>query len=257
MAWPTSTLAPVVERSSRRVDLSVVIPAYNERERLPRTLEAIGSYLQARGGKSEVIVVDDGSRDGTAEAAAAEVAGLRERGVAVDLLRHAENRGKGAAVRTGFAASSGEVVLFSDSDLSTPIEDTERLLEAIRGGADVAIGSRAVEHRRLVEKHQPWRRELMGRVFNLLVQAVLLPGLHDTQCGFKAFTGDAGRRLLAATRSDGFEFDVEVLYRARRARLRIAEVAVRWRHAEGSRVSAVRDSARMFLALFRIRRQVG
>jgi dolichyl-phosphate beta-glucosyltransferase len=153
-------------------------------------------------------------------------------------------------------ASRGAVVLFTDADMSTPIADAELLLAALRDGADVAIGSRAIEGRRLVEQHQPWHRELMGRIFNLMVQAILLPGLWDTQCGFKAFHGDLARELLGATESEGFEFDVEVLYRARRRGSHIREVAVHWHDVTGSRVSPLRDSARMFAALFRIRRRV-
>jgi dolichyl-phosphate beta-glucosyltransferase len=152
-------------------------------------------------------------------------------------------------------AATGRVVLFTDADLSTPIADVEKLLDAIAAGADVAIGSRALD-RTLIEVHQPWLRDRMGRVFNLFVQLILLPGLKDTQCGFKAFRRDAARDLFGATQSDGFEFDTEVLYRARRSGLAIREVPVRWRNNPDTRVNALLDSPRMLLALFRIRRLV-
>lgn len=239
--------------SGRVVDLSVVVPAYNESARLPATLAAMASYLATTPLETELIVVDDGSADDTAKLAeefVANQAGAR-------VIRHEGNRGKGAAVRTGVLASAGDVVLFSDADMSTPIADVERLLAVINSGVPVAIGSRAAEHRRLVEVHQPFHRELMGRVFNLMVQAILLPGIWDTQCGFKAFKGDVARDLFAATKSDGFEFDVEVLYRAKRKGLQMREVAVHWRDERNSRVSPLRDSMRMFAGLVRIMRHVG
>ncbi len=231
--------------------LSVVIPAFNEASRLPPSLDLILAYLRASGRTHEVIVVDDGSRDSTVAA----VDTLNGTGADVRLVRHQVNLGKGAAVRTGVLASRGDIVLFTDADLSTPIADAEPLILAIEGGADVAIGSRAL-NRDLVEVHQPIYREAMGRVFNLFVQALLLPGLHDTQCGFKAFRGDLGRELFGATVSTGFDFDPEVLYRARRRGLAIRGIPVHWRNSADTRVSAVRDSTRMFAALFRIRRIV-
>ncbi|MEA2645114.1 MAG: hypothetical protein QOE92_197 [Chloroflexota bacterium] len=232
-------------------DLSVVVPAYNERNRLPPSLRAIDAYLRERGLPGELIVVDDGSSDGTA----AMVEEMVEEGLALRLIRHPENRGKGAAVRTGMLAATGRLVLFTDADLSTPIADVERLAAALDSGADVAIGSRAVD-RRLVQVHQPLARELMGRVFNLFVQAIVLPGLKDTQCGFKAFRGEVAHELFEPLISQGFEFDPEVLYRARRRGMSIVEIAVHWRNNPDTRVSPVRDSMRMFASLFRIRRQV-
>lgn len=231
--------------------LSVVIPAFNEASRLPRSLGLILEYLRASGRTYEVIVVDDGSRDGTVAA----VDTLNGEGADVRLVRHQVNLGKGAAVRTGVLASKGDIVLFTDADLSTPIADAEPLISAIKDGADVAIGSRALD-RHLVEVRQPLYRETMGRVFNIFVQALLLPGLHDTQCGFKAFRGDIGRELFGAMVSRGFEFDPEVLYRARRRGLVIREIPVHWRNSADTRVSALRDSTRMFAALFRTRRRV-
>jgi dolichyl-phosphate beta-glucosyltransferase len=231
--------------------LSVVIPAYNEAARLPPSAEKILEYLRGTGRSYELIVVDDGSKDSTVET----VEAMNKAGAGVRLVRHPVNLGKGAAVRSGVLASTGELVLFTDADLSTPIEDAELLIAALRDGADVAFGSRAI-NRGLIEVHQPLYRESMGRVFNLFVQALLLPGLHDTQCGFKAFRGAVGRSLFEATESTGFDFDPEVLYRARRRGLVIREIAVHWRNSPDTRVSAVSDSARMFGALFRIRRRV-
>lgn len=232
--------------------LTVVIPAYNESRRLPPTLRTVERFLREGNRRSELIIVDDGSSDDTA----AGVDQMIREGLKLHLLRHDGNRGKGAAVRTGMLAASGDIVLFTDADLSTPIEDVERLIAALEAGADVAIGSRALD-RSLIEVPQPWIRDRMGRVFNLFVQAILLPGLKDTQCGFKAFRRDAARDLFGATEADGFEFDTEVLYRAKRSGLRIREIPVHWRNNPDTRVNAVSDSARMLLGLFRIRRKVG
>jgi dolichyl-phosphate beta-glucosyltransferase len=232
-------------------ELSVVIPAYNEEARLPSSVERVLEYLRQGSRSYELIVVDDGSRDGTAET----VDVMNEAGAGIRLVRHPVNLGKGAAVRTGVLASKGDLVLFTDADLSTPISDAAPLIRALEDGADVAIGSRALD-RTLVEVHQPVYRESMGRIYNLFVQGVLLPGLHDTQCGFKAFRGDVGRSLFAPMESRGFDFDPEVLYRARRQGLVIREIPVHWRNSPDTRVSALKDSARMFSALFRIRRRV-
>ena len=231
--------------------LSVVVPAYNEARRLPPSLRAIAQYLREGGRRGEIIVVDDGSSDGTSDL----VSALGAEGLQVRLIRHEANQGKGAAVRTGVMAASGDVVLFTDADLSTPIEDAERLLAAISDGADVAIGSRALD-RSLVMVHQPWIRDRMGRVFNLFVQLILLPGLKDTQCGFKAFRGGLAQELFGATQTDGFEFDTEVLYRARRRGLVTREIPVHWRDSPDTRVNALLDSPRMLVGLFRIRRLV-
>jgi dolichyl-phosphate beta-glucosyltransferase len=224
--------------------LSVVIPAYNEAERLPPTLLRIAAALAGR--ECEIVVADDGSRDGTAEAALAlGLPGLR-------VLRAERNRGKGDAVRRGMLGAVGARRLMTDADLSTPIEDLARLEAALDAGADVAIGSRAVADSQ-VEVHQPFYREAMGRLFNACVRGLLLPGLHDTQCGFKLFTAAAAERAFARSVLDGFGFDVEVLYAARRAGLRIAEVGVTWRNDAATRVTLGRG-ARAFADLLAIRR---
>jgi dolichyl-phosphate beta-glucosyltransferase len=232
-------------------ELSVVIPAYNEARRLPPTLRQIEAYLRSSGRSAELIVVDDGSTDGTVEA----LDGLMRDGLRMQLIRHSENQGKGAAVRSGVMAASGRLVLMTDADLSTPIKDVEPLIKALSNGADVAIGSRAVD-RSLIEVHQPIHRETMGRIFNKFVQVILLPGVKDTQCGFKAFRTEAAQELFGSMITTGFDFDPEILYRAHRRGMKIVEVAVHWRNSPESKVSAVKDSAGMFVSLFRVRRRV-
>jgi dolichyl-phosphate beta-glucosyltransferase len=224
--------------------LSVVIPAYNEALRLPATLARVRDHLAARAAAHEILVVDDGSTDATAEVA-------RAAGGPVRLLRHEPNRGKGYAVRRGMLAATGGRRLMSDADLSTPIEELARLEAEIDRGFDVAIGSRAVAGAR-IEVRQPAYREAMGRLFNRLVQALLLPGLADTQCGFKLFTAAAAEAAFSVSRLDGFSFDVEALYVARRRGLRIAEVPIVWRNDTATRVG-VGGGAAAFLDLLRIR----
>jgi len=225
--------------------LSIVVPAYNEAQRLPETLAKLGRWLGSTTLHTEVVIVDDGSTDGTAEVA-------REAGGGnITLLRHQPNRGKGYAVRRGMLAARGERRLMTDADLSTPIEELPRLMRELDHGAEVAIGSRAVAGA-CVEVHQPAYREAMGRVFNRLVQLLLLPGLEDTQCGFKLFTARAAEEAFGACRLDGFSFDVEALFVARRRGRRIAEVPVVWRNDEASRVSLGGGGA-AFADLFRIR----
>ena len=209
--------------------LSVVIPAYNEARRLPSTLTRVREHLGARGVEHEIVVVDDGSTDATAEVA-------RAAGNAVRVLRHQPNRGKGYAARRGMLAATGERRLMTDADLSTPIEELAKLEAELDRGFDVAIGSRAIAGAR-IEVRQPAYREAMGRLFNVLVQALLLPGLSDTQCGFKLFTAEAAEAAFTPCRLDGFSFDVEALYAARRRGLRIAEVPVVWRNDAATRVS--------------------
>ena len=231
-----------------RVDLSVVIPAYNEVDRLPASLERIIAYFGTRSVDYELLVVDDGSSDDTAAAAEAILAPLGERG---RVLRNPQNMGKGVSVRRGMLAARGARVLFSDADLSAPIEELPKLEQAIDAGAGVAIGSRGVD-RSLIEERQPMLRNLMGRVFNLVVQMCAVRGIRDTQCGFKLFAAEVVSPIFARTRVDRFGFDVEVLALAQRLGIVIAEVPVRWHDSPGSRVTLY-QGARAFLDPMRVR----
>jgi dolichyl-phosphate beta-glucosyltransferase len=210
-------------------ELTVVIPAYNEAARLPRTLERVRAFLDDRGGDYELLVVDDGSQDGTATRAR-EAGGPR-----LSVLSNDGNRGKGYSVRRGMLAARGRRRLMSDADLSTPIEELPRLWARMDEGYDVVIASRALPGAR-IEVHQPAYRENMGRLFNLLVRLAVVPGLHDTQCGFKLFSAAAAQAAFSASRLDGFAFDVEALYLARRRGFRVAELPVVWRNDAATRV---------------------
>ena len=224
------------------------MPCYNEEARLPRTVARIEAYLDARRPDYELILVDDGSGDGTRgvmDAAAKDHAAVR-----VETLPH--NRGKGRALAVGVEAARGDPILVTDADLSTPIEELEKLQAALDGGAGVAIGSRALRQSR-VEVSQPLYRVLMGKGFNLIVQAVLLPGIWDTQCGFKLFRADVAHRVFAGLVTDGFGYDPEVLYRARKQGVKIAEVPVVWRNSAPTKVSPVKSSLDMFRHVIRIR----
>jgi glycosyltransferase involved in cell wall biosynthesis len=230
--------------------LSVVIPAYNEASRLGRSLEAIYSYLEEIYPDSEVIVVDDGSTDETAQIAERNF--KRKGSLRTRLIRVNPNRGKGHAVRTGLLASAAPVALFSDADLSTPISETAKLMSAIDEGYDLVLGSRALD-RSLIGVHQPRRREQGGRIFNLMVRlATGLPYI-DTQCGFKAFRMSSCRPIIHAAVIDRFSFDVELIYASHLAGLRLKEIPVRWDHNDGSKVDVLRDSWRMLNEVRRIR----
>lgn len=225
--------------------LSVVIPAYNEENRLPATLDRVREWLAARGLEfSELIVVDDGSGDNTA-GVAANRAGVR-------VLRNPGNRGKGYAVRHGMLEARGEWVLYSDADLSTPIEEADSLYQAaVKSGAVIAIGSRALD-RSLVSVHQSGFREGSGRLFNVIMRAVTGLSFRDTQCGFKLYRGDAARRVFSAQKLDGFSFDVEDLYIAKKAGLKAVEVPVHWANVEGTKVSMA-QGVKSFVDLVTIR----
>lgn len=227
----------------------MVIPAYNEAKRLPRTLVATLSYLQTRGLEAEILVVDDGSADNTTKVAQAFTG--------VTALRYEPNRGKGHAVRYGVLRASGERVLFMDADLATPIEELAKLEAALDAGAAVAIGSRPLRESELTVR-QPLLRELCGRVFNKAVQAVATPGIQDTQCGFKLYSREAAQEVFSRCQLDGFSFDVEALFLANRLGYRIAEIPVRWAHQEGAaafptRAAYLKQGLRMLRELVRIR----
>jgi dolichyl-phosphate beta-glucosyltransferase len=232
-----------------KIELSVVIPAFDERERIGASLDSMRGWLEERHPSHEVLVVDDGSRDETA----AIVARAAERWPRLQLLRLDANRGKGAATQRGVLQARGAWVLCSDADLSTPIEEADRLLEAGRR-ADVVIGSRSIEGADITRR-QPLHRVLMGRVFNIATRAVT-PGHHaDTQCGFKLFRRDPARDVFSRLTIEGFAFDVEVLYLAHRLGYRVAEVPVTWHNDERSSVRIWRDPAKMFVDIFQIRRR--
>ncbi len=228
--------------------LSVVVPAYNEEDRLGKTLEEMISYLDSRGTSYEVFVVDDGSGDATKHL----VEKLHQEHPCVDVLSYPENHGKGYAVRLGMMSARGERVLFADADGSTPFAEIARLEAALDKGADIAIGSRAIAAKDIT-LNTVWYRKLPGRIFAGIVNFLILPGVADTQCGFKLFSGKAAKAIFAKQRSHGFSFDVEVLFLARRAGFRIVEVPINWTNMPGSKVSLFRDSLPMILDVVKFR----
>jgi dolichyl-phosphate beta-glucosyltransferase len=235
--------------NSQPLDLSIIIPAYNEEYRLPNTLDRIVAYVQARPYRAEIIVVDDGSSDGTATL----VNTYRQRHSELRLVSNGTNRGKGFSVRHGILEARGEITLFTDADLSTPIEEADKLLAALRDqGYDAAIGSRAID-RSLIEVHQSIIREQAGVFFNRLVRWIMRIGFSDTQCGFKAFRRERSRIIFEQQRIERFGFDPEILFLAKRHELLVAEVPVRWSHDTGTKVNVFADGVRMFLDLLVIR----
>jgi glycosyltransferase involved in cell wall biosynthesis len=232
---------------------SIVIPCFNEAARIGQTLCTTLDYLRDVSPESELIVVNDGSTDATGTIARKILA---ETKIATRLLENFPNRGKGAAVRSGLLAAGEPIGLFLDADLSTPLGETPKVIGPIANGeVDIAFGSRALD-RSLIGIHQPWRREQAGRVFNLLVRVATGLLFWDTQCGFKAFRLNVCRPILEAASVQSFAFDVELLFLAHRAGLRIREIPVRWNHAEGSKVSFFRDSLLMLREVIGLRAQV-
>lgn len=229
------------------IELSIIIPAYNEEKRLPQTFDRIRDYLRGRSCTVEIIVVDDGSSDGTVRLVETTKAHWPE----LRLVKNPGNRGKGYSVRHGMLEARGNVVLFTDADLSAPIEEADKLLVALTKH-DVAIGSRAMD-RSLIEVRQPWYRETIGIIFNGVVRVVLGLPFADTQCGFKAFRGGSSRIIFEQQRIERFGFDPELLFLARRHGLTVAEVPVRWANDLATRVDAVRDGLAMFFEMFTIR----
>src|SRR5215469_157502 len=228
-------------------ELSIVIPSFNEEKRLPGTLERIATYVTASGRNTEVIVVDDGSTDGTVQVAESFRGAIEN----LRVVSNGRNRGKGYSVRHGSLEARGEIVLFTDTDLSAPIEEADKLL-AKMGEYDVAIGSRAV-NRDLIAVHESKFREFAGIVFNRIVRIILRLPFVDTQCGFKAFRREKCRIIFEQQTIERFGFDPELLYLARHHGLRTVEVAVRWAHSPATKISMWRDSLQMFLDVLVIR----
>jgi dolichyl-phosphate beta-glucosyltransferase len=228
--------------------LSVVVPCYNEQDRLPATVAAIQRYMAERGLDYELILSDDGSRDGTAAVIASAMNGSAK----VRMVKLPLNRGKGRALAEGVAVTRGDRVLLTDADLSTPIEELPKLEARLAAGAGVAIASRSISGSQIVIS-QPIYRVLMGKTFNLIVQVLLLPGLWDTQCGFKLFRGDLARDIFADLKTDGFGYDPEALYLAKKRGERIDEIGVIWRHSAPTKVAAFRSSFDMFKDVIRTR----
>ena len=229
--------------------LSIVIPAYNESLRIGKTLEEVRKYAAAKPFETEVVLVDDGSSDRTAEI----FREFQSRCPGTRVLRNQVNRGKGYSVRRGVLEARGQVILFTDADLSAPIEEADKLLAALESAAaDVAIGSRALD-RKLIGVHQPWRREFGGRCFNLFVRLFTGLRLHDTQCGLKLFRRDSTRRAFELQRVERFGFDPEVLFLIQHFGGKIVEVPVRWNDNPATKVHFLHESARMFLDLIVLR----
>lgn len=238
----------MTRESHSQPDWSIVIPAYNEEDRLPPYLAAIQDFFATTPWSVEVIVADDGSVDRTASL----VEQLADRWPALKIHSLPHNQGKGAAVRQGILRARGKRILFADADGATPISELHRLSKALDEGADIAIGSRAIlDSETHVETS--WRRRVIGRTFHALVSIVGVRRIRDTQCGFKAFRAEVALPLFDTLTIDGFGFDVEVILLAQRADLRIAEVPVNWTHVDGSRISIFRDSPRMAMDVVSVR----
>lgn len=227
--------------------LSIVIPMYNEEKRIGGTLRRILEFMKEKNYTWEIVAMDDGSRDRSIAVAKEILAGAPHR-----VIPNEQNMGKGATIRRGMLEAKGDLRLFTDADLSTPIEELDKLKDAINRGHQVAIGSRALKESQLIQR-QPWYREMMGRTFNLIVQILHLPGIKDTQCGFKLFTSEAAEAVFPRQSMTGFCFDVEILTIAKRLGYRIAEVPVRWIDSPQSKVSPIKDSMKMFWDLLRLK----
>jgi len=234
-----------------RLELSVIVPVYNEEKRVSKTLKEAFAYLKAKRITAEVIVVDDGSSDKTVE-----VVGRFKKMATpkqtLKILKHTINKGKGAAVKTGALTAKGNIVLYMDADNATPLSEYEKFKPAFKNNVDVIVGSRAID-RKQVKVHQPLYREIIGRIGNIIIQLLVVPGISDTQCGFKAFTHNAAKTIFPLQTIERFGFDVELLYIARKRRFSMLETSVIWRDDPNTRVNALRDSIRTFTELFIIR----
>lgn len=228
--------------------ISVVIPAFNEENRIGATIRKIYDYLKEKSETFEIIVVDDGSSDNTVDV----VRNVSERIKNIKLISNGTNKGKGFTVKNGILNSACSLVLISDADLSTPIEEVENFLAWIDNGYDIVIGSRGLEESEILKK-QPWYRQSMGKTFNKMVKILVLGDFNDTQCGFKLFKSGAAKKVFSLSKIDGFAFDVEILFIAKKIGYRTKEVPVRWINSPHSKVRIMRDSLKMFFDLLRIR----
>jgi len=227
---------------------SIVIPAYNESARIRATLDRVLAFVHERQWDAEILVVNDGSRDNTAQV----IEEYAARHPHLRLLHNQGNRGKGYSVRNGMLHAAGGIMLFSDADLSSPIEEAEKLFAALNSGADIAIGSRWLRAELQTER-QSLHRQLFGRIFNLVLRIVLSLPYHDTQCGFKAFTRRAADAIFPQQRIERWGFDPEILFLARKFGLKVEEVPVAWAHSEGTRINPLRDGIRMFVEMLKVR----
>jgi glycosyltransferase involved in cell wall biosynthesis len=233
---------------AQRLTYSILIPAYNESSRIAASLEKVLGFIAQRGWDAEVIVINDGSRDHTADV----VRGYLPKNPRLRMLENPGNRGKGYSVRNGMLHADGKVLLFSDADLSSPIEEADKLLAAIANGADIAIGSRWLQSH-LQTQRQPLYRQIFGRIFNVMLRLTLGLKFKDTQCGFKAFTRRAAEAIFPVQKIERWGFDPELLYLAKRFGFKVAEVPVEWAHREGTQISPLRDGLRMFGEMLKIR----
>lgn len=232
--------------------ISIVIAAYNEEKRIGESLRKISEFFRG-GGEYEVIVVDDGSSDGTSRL----VRGFDAMFPSLEIIRYEVNRGKGYALRRGVLASKGDAVLVTDADLSTPIEELDKLMPLVTGGkCEVAIGSRALACSEIIRK-QPFWRQGMGKIFNKIVKLLVVDEFHDTQCGFKLFSGEAARKLFGQARIDRFAYDVEILALAKKNNCRILEIPIRWLNSPESKVNPLKDSLQMLKDIVRIWLRMG
>lgn len=228
--------------------ISVVIPAFNEADKIGLSIDTIWKYLNGRFKKFEIIVVDDGSTDNTS----AIVSSLADDNPAIKLIRLPQNRGKGASVREGMLSASSNLILMCDADLSAPIEELEKLLPWMQEGFEIIAGSRAIKGSEIVVR-QPWFRERMGKIFGMLARMIVIGGIMDMQCGFKLFTKQAANDIFTRARVDRFAFDVEALFLARKMGYQIKEVPITWSHSQNTKVRLLIDSLYMAFDLVRIR----
>lgn len=226
--------------------LSVIIPAFNEEERIASTLKKIYDYLNEHNYNYEILLIDDGSTDSTVELVANNFP-------KVQIVKQPQNMGKGAAVRRGMLEAKGTLRLFTDADLSTPIYELKKFLPEIENGYDIAIGNRALQNE-LIKEHQPFYREMMGKTFNKIVQLLVVRGISDTQCGFKLFTEKAAKEIFAKAEINGFSFDVEAVYLASKMGFKIKEIPVEWYNDDRSKVHPIFDSLKMLIEIMRIRK---